>query len=115
VENLVQLDSAYLAADDSTPGKPYGSHIELVTGHWSAKHRVVVEGINLITLLWTDGDISIPVDWCLFDQESDRLSRNDQLRQMLETAREPGFKPDCLLWDSWYSPPGNLKMRSTWG
>ena len=113
MENLVQLDSAYLAADDSTPGKPYGSHIELVTGHWSAKHRVVVEGINLITRLWTDGDISIPIDWCLFDQESDRLSRNDQLRQMLETAREPGFKPDCLLWDSWYSPPGNLKMWFT--
>jgi hypothetical protein len=49
VENLVQLDSAYLAADDSTPGKPYGFHIELVTGHWSAKHQAVVEGINLIT------------------------------------------------------------------
>ena len=74
MENLVQLDSAYLSADDSTLDKPYGSHIELVTGHWSAKHRVVVEGINLITLWWTDGDISIPVDWCVFDQESDGLS-----------------------------------------
>ena len=41
----------------------YGPPIELVTGHWSAKHRTVVEGINLITPLWTDGDISTPVDW----------------------------------------------------
>jgi len=23
------------------------------------------------------------------------------------------FKPDCLLWDSWYSPPGHLKMWLT--
>ena len=79
MENLVQLDSAYLVADDSALDKPDGSHIELVRHHWSAKHRAAVEGINLITLWWTDGDISIPVDWCLFDQESDGLIRNDQL------------------------------------
>ena len=115
MENLVKLDSGYLVADDSTLDKPYAPHIELVTRHWSAKHRAVVEGINLITLLWTDGDISIPVDWCVFDQESDGLSKNDHLRQMLETARERGFKPDCVLWDSWYSSLGNLKMLPTWG
>jgi hypothetical protein len=115
VENLVKLDSGYLVADDSTLDKPYGSHIELVTGHWSGKHRAVVEGINLITLLWTDGDISIPIDWRVFDKESDGLSKNDHLRQMLETARERGFKPDCVLWDSWYSSLANLKMLRTWG
>ena len=113
VENLVKLDSGYLVADDSTLDKPYGPHIELVTRHWSGKHRAVVVGINLITLLWTDGDISIPVDWCVFDKESDGLSKNDHLRQMLETARERGFKPDCVLWDSWYSSLGNLKMLPT--
>jgi len=100
VENLVQPD---------------GSHIELVRRHWSAKHRAVVEGINLITRLWTDGDISIPVDWSLVDPESDGLSRNDQLLQMLETAREAGFKPDCVLWDWWDSSLGDFKMRPTWG
>lgn len=115
VENLVKLDSGYLVADDSTLDKPYGPHIELVTRHWSGKHRAVVEGINLITLLWTDGDISIPVDWCVFDKESDGLSKTDHLRQMLETARERGFKPDCVLWDSWYSSLSNLKMLRTWG
>ena len=115
VENLVKLDSGYLVADDSTLDKPYGPHIELVTRHWSGKHRAVVEGINLITLLWTDGDISIPVDCCVFDQESDGLSKNDHLRQMLETAREHGFKPDCVLWDSWYSSLGNFKMFPAWG
>ena len=63
LKNLVQLDSAYLVADDSTLDQPDGPHIELVIGHWPAKHRAVVEVINLITLWWTDGDFSIPVDW----------------------------------------------------
>ena len=79
MENLVKLDSGYLVAGDSTLDKPSVPHIELVTRHGSAKHQAVVEGINLITLLWTDGDISIPADWCVFDQESDGLSKNDQL------------------------------------
>ena len=100
VENLVQLDSGYLVVDDTTIDKPYGPHIELVTRHWSGKHRAVVEGLNLITLLWTDGDLSIPVDWRVFDKEKDGKSKNDHLPQMLETARQRGFKPDCVFWDS---------------
>ena len=115
VENLVQLDSGYLVVDDTTIDKPYGPHIELVTRHWSGKHRAVVEGLNLITLLWTDGDLSIPVDWRVFDKEKDGKSKNDHLRQMLETARQRGFKPDGVLWDSWYSSLDNLKLLRQWG
>ena len=38
---------------------PTGHTIELVTPYWSGQHRAVVEGLNLITLVWTDGDLSI--------------------------------------------------------
>ena len=69
----------------------------------------------MITLLWTDGDLSIPVDWRVFDKEKDGKSKNDHLRQMLETARQRGFKPDCVLWDSWYSSLDNLKLLRQWG
>ncbi|MCB1795538.1 MAG: IS701 family transposase, partial [Candidatus Competibacteraceae bacterium] len=51
-----------LVVDDSTLDKPYARKIEWVRRHWSGKHHAVVEGINLITLLWTDGDRHIPVD-----------------------------------------------------
>ena len=99
VENLLQLDSGDLVVDDTTIDQPYRPHIELVTPHWSGQHRAVVEGLNLITLLWTDGDLSFPVDGPVFDTEKDGKSQNDQLPQMLETARPPGFKPDGVLWD----------------
>lgn len=110
VAPLVSLTSGCLVLDDSTLDKPYGPHIELVTRHWSGKHRAVVEGINLITLLWTDGDLAIPVDWRVFDKERDGLTKNDHLRQMLDTARQRGFTPECMLWDSWYSSLENLKL-----
>lgn len=114
VEALVQPKKGWLIVDDTTLDKPYGPHIELVTRHWSGKHRRVVDGINLITLLWTDGDIAIPIDWRVFDKPRDELTKIDHMRQMLETARHRGFEPQCVLWDSWYSSLKNLKLLRSW-
>ena len=55
--------------DDSTLDKPYARKIGWCVGIGRAKHHAVVEGINLITLLWTDGDRHIPVDYRLLRQD----------------------------------------------
>jgi len=52
----------FFVIDDSTPDKLYARKIELVSGHWSGKHHGVLQGINLVTLLRTDGDAHIPCD-----------------------------------------------------
>lgn len=115
VQGLVDRKRGYLVIDDSTLDKPYAKHIELVVRHWSGKHRAVVDGINLITLLWTDGDIAIPVDWRVYDKEGDGLTKNDHLLDMIATAHERGFEPECVLWDSWYSSLKNLKRIREFG
>ena len=58
---LVQREGGVLVLDDTTLDKPYARKMELVTRHWSGKHRRVVAGINLLTLLWTDGHALIPL------------------------------------------------------
>ena len=105
----VSLNSGVLVLDDSTLDKQYAKKIELVSRHWSGKHRKVVCGINLITLLWTDGDRYIPCDYRFFDKPTDGSTKNDHFRKMLETAKERGFSPACVLFDSWYSSLDNLK------
>ena len=106
---LVELRSGVLVLDDSTLDKPYSRKIELVTRHWSGKHKRVVAGINLVTLLWTDGDKAIPCDYRLYDKAHDGLSKNDHFRAMLAAARERGFSPECVLFDGWYASLENLK------
>ena len=39
-----------------------------MTRHWSGKHHRVVQGINLTSLLWTDGEALIPTDFRLYDK-----------------------------------------------
>jgi putative transposase len=64
-----------LVADDSTLDKPHARKIELVTRHWSGKHRQVVWGINLLSLLWTDGDVGLPCDCRVYEQAG--VSKNE--------------------------------------
>ena len=65
-KELVNREAGLLVLDDTTLDKPYARNMELVTYHWSGKHQRVVRGINLQTLLWTDGKTLIPCDFlCL--------------------------------------------------
>jgi putative transposase len=106
---LVHRKGGVLVLDDSTLDKPYAEKIELVGRHWSGKHKAVVRGINLITLVWTDGDRKIPCDYRLYDKAKDGQTKNDHFRAMLAVARSRGFAPECVVFDSWYSGLENLK------
>lgn len=104
-----------LIVDDTTLDKPYATKMELVTRHWSGKHRAVVDGINLITLLWTDGDRHVPCDYRLYDKAHDGLSKNDHFCAMVQTAHARGFEPAYVLFDIWYSGLENLKLLRNLG
>ena len=99
-----------LIVDDSTLDKPYARKMDLVTRHWSGKHGSVVWGINLISLVWTDGDARFPVDCRIYDKVHDGLSKNDHFQQMLTIAQTRGFEPEWVTFDSWYAGLPNLKQ-----
>lgn len=114
----VTLNDGLLVFDDSTLDHLSARQIELVCRHWSGKHHKVVRGINLMTLVWTDGDRHLPVDYRLFDKGRDKLTKNDHFREVLDEAHRRGFQPRCVAFDGWYASLPNLKkIRSfnwTW-
>jgi putative transposase len=110
----VTLTDGVLVADDSTLDKPYAKAIELVGRHWSGKHHAVVQGINLVSLLWTDGDRHIPCDYRIYHNAKE-ATKNDHFRAMLQTARERGFQPRGVIFDGWYSSLDNLKLLREFG
>jgi len=106
----IDLKSGLLILDDSTLEKPYSNFNALVYRHWSGKQKEVVNGINLITLLWTDGVRCVPVDYRVFDKDRDRKTKNDHFAEMLLEAFERGFDPALVCFDSWYASVENLKL-----
>jgi hypothetical protein len=108
-EPLVEKEDGVLVLDDSTLDKLYAKQIKPVHRHWSGKHKKVVWGINLITVVWADGDRIIPLDYRIYDKPADGLSKNDHFAALIDAARRRGFRPRAVLFDSWYASLENLK------
>jgi DDE superfamily endonuclease len=108
VQPLIRREAGVLVLDDSTLDKPRARHIELVSHHWSGNHHRVVRGINLVSLVWTDGDTMQPCDYRIY-HKGDGLTKNDHFAAMLEQAAARGFQPRGVLFDGWYASVDNLK------
>lgn len=108
VEPLVRKADGVLVVDDSVLDKPFARHMGLVAYHWSGRHNRVVRGIDLVTLLWTDGDRLLPCDYRTVDP-AEKLTRNDHFRALVRAAKARGFAPRCVVFDAWYSGKENLK------
>jgi putative transposase len=113
-EPLVEKAKGALVIDDSTRDKRRARHIGLVTRHWSAKHNRPVRAINLISLLWTDGDRQIPIDYRIYSK-ADGLTKHDHFWEMLLMAKGRGFSPKDVLFDGWYASRENLKQVRGFG
>jgi putative transposase len=111
-EVLVDRTRGLLVIDDTTLDKPYSYEIALVHRHWSGKHRRVVSGINLVSLVWSDDTHAIPCDYRLFDAPNDGLTKNDHFRAMLETARKRDSSAGCVIGIA--RPRGRLYTKASW-
>ena len=95
--------------DDSTLDKPYSHQMELICHCWSGKHHRVVQGLNIITLYYTDPQgRSLPVNYRVYDKTENK-TKNEYFREMLAEVLEWGLKPNFMTADSWYSCVDNLK------
>jgi len=105
-----QIDrgTGVLVLDDSTLDKFYSAPSEVVSYHWSGKHHRVVRGINLVSMLWTDGDRHIPCDFRVF--QKGKATKNELFLEMLRVAKVRGFSPSCVMFDGWYSAVENLRV-----
>jgi putative transposase len=114
-KSVVELMTGILVLDDTMMDKWFAKKMELVSRQWSGRHKRVVRGINLTSLLWTDGDRHIPIDYRLYDKPVDGATKNDHFRAMLAIAKQRGFQPQCVAFDSWFSALDNLKLINSYG
>jgi len=109
VKPLIRCKEGALILDDSTLDKPYAKNMAFLTRHWSGKHHRVVWGINLVSLLWSDGEALLPCDFRLYDKPVDGLDKHMHARTMLAEASRRGFQPQMVLFDGWYASLETLK------
>lgn len=105
-----------MVVDDSTLDKLYAEKMELVNCYErSGKHHRLMKGINLTTLLWTEGTNT--------SQLTTACTRSPKMAQPRMTISVPCCKllksedlaRSALLFDSWFGSLDNLKTIRSYG
>lgn len=106
-----------LIADDTVLAKPRSQKIELVNYQYSGNAHDVIAGIGLVNLLWhgLKHEESVPVDYRIYDKNTDGKTKNTHLCDMLKLAKGRGLNPDAVVMDAWYSSLDNLKAIRSHG
>lgn len=112
---LVEKKPGYLICDDMIIEKDYGKDIELTSKQYSSSDKKYVNGIDITTMLWSDGDCHIPVDYRLYARDLDGKTKNDHFQDMLRSVKERGMRPKAILFDSWFASNDNLKTITQYG
>ena len=58
----------------------------------------------------TDGDRIILIDYRVYHKAHDGITKNEHFLAMLLEARQRGFTPACVVFDSWYASVDNLRL-----
>src|SRR5918911_5501963 len=111
---LFTVAGGYLILDDTVIEKPYARLLGEAAWVWSSKQRKVVFGVSVVLLVWTDGQVRIPLAFRLWHKGGP--SKFTLALELLSYARNRlRCKPQFVLFDSWYPSKLLLKRLRDYG
>ena len=106
----VVLHDGLLSLDDTTLDKLYAQQIELVPT--ATGRATIIAWSRVSTWSLCCGVMAQTPSLCdyrFYDKPVDGVTKNEHFRAMLTTAKQRGFHPRLVAFDSWYSSLENLK------
>ena len=116
-QRLIGDREGLLIFDDTILDKHRSECIELVNSQYSGNAHGIINGIEMVNAIWCDPEDKdyIPVDFRIYDKESDGKTKNDHFREMLKLALSRGLRVSTVVFDTWYSSLNNLKAVRDFG
>jgi len=114
LRTLFTVAGGYLIVDDTVVAKPYARLLGEAAWVWSNKDRKILFGVSVVLLVWTDGQIRIPLACRVWHKGG--ASKYDLALELLSYARNRlKCKPHFVLFDSWYPSKKLLKRIHDYG
>jgi hypothetical protein len=96
---LFTVAGGYLIVDDTVVAKPYARLLGEAAWVWSSKDSKVVFGVSVVLLVWTDGQVRMPLTYRVWQKGG--TSKYDLALELLSYARNRlKCKPQFVLFDS---------------
>jgi hypothetical protein len=110
-EGMVR-EGGYLIIDDTSWAR-WAIKAEAVSWVWSSSHQRVLRGQQVVLLIWTDGQVRVPLGMRLWKKGG--YSKVELAAQLLREAERRGMHPEYVLFDSWYAAAGLLHLLESMG
>ena len=107
--------------DDSIEEKPYTDENEIICWHWDHSKNRSVKGINFMTGLYYNNNVSLPVTFQLISKtetvidkktgepkRKSKMTKNEYYREMVEICVQNQLEFTYVLNYSWYSSAENM-------
>ncbi len=117
----VQSGEGVLIIDDSIEEKPYTDENELVCWHYDHSKERSIKGINFLSMLYHNRNVSLPIGFCLvakteeyLDKKTRKIKRrspvtkNEMAREMILQAVKNQVLFRFVLFDVWFASSENL-------
>ncbi len=105
-------EQGYLVIDDTVVEK-YGRKIFGVDWVYSSALGKAIRGINIVMMVWTDGERRIPIGIKVW--RKGKSSKMVLASKLLRWAKRLELSPEYVLFDSWYSAKPLLKQIESYG
>jgi hypothetical protein len=119
----IQSAEGVLIIDDSIEEKPYTDENDIICWHYDHCQDRHVKGINFVSTLYQNKDISLPIGFALvakteeyLDKKTGKIKRrspttkNEMARAMISQAVKNQVLFKYVLFDVWFSSSENLKF-----
>lgn len=116
VRQYESLSDGVLIADDTIIEKAHTDENAMITWHWDHSLSRMVKGVNLLSLLYHSGELSVPIAVHLVEKTDGYIdkktgatkykspvTKNEITRQMLHQAESQRVLWRYFLADSWFS------------
>jgi putative transposase len=111
---LFVWERGYLLLDDTVIPKPFATAMEGLAWVFSSRERRAVYGFSLVLLVWTDGNLRIPLGVRLWRKGGS--SKFELALELLSYARNRlRCRPAYVLFDAWYPSKALLKRIRDYG
>jgi hypothetical protein len=122
-QRKINSSEGVLIIDDSIEEKPYTDENEIVCWHYDHSKDRSIKGINFLSMLYHNQDVSLPVGFELvakteayLDKKTGKMKRrspvtkNEMARDMITQAIKNQVVFRYILFDLWFSSSENLKF-----
>src|SRR3990170_6077051 len=100
----------YLIIDDTVIAKPYSKELDLLSWIFSPSDRQYLYGINIVFVIWTDGNTRFPIGFRIWNKNDEKTKIDLAMELLIDAKNIYKIKPNFLLMDSFYPAAKLLKL-----